>query len=204
MIRPLLEDGSETFIRFNEAIPILRKIRALKEKTFDSLVSPQTPFGIVSSFKNYKEEPFKDSVEIHTVNGLKHISREVVSKNAQWIDVHKVYISKPYGERGSYPYRFLARPFLGNINSCCTQTYLIIGGFANKKECENVMRYINTKFFRFCIMQKKNTQDAMRGVYSFVPIQDFTKEWTDEKLYKKYGLTQDEIAFIESMVRPME
>ena len=53
-------------------------------------------------------------------------------------------------------------------------------------------------------MQKKNTQDAMRSVYSFVPIQDFTEEWTDEKLYAKYNLTNEEINFIESMVRPME
>ena len=204
MTRPLLEKESNTFIRFNEAIPIIRKIRTLKEKTFDTLVSPQTPFGIVSSFKSYKEEPFNGSIEIHTVSGLKYIARDVVSKNTQWIDTHKVYISKSYGERGSYPYRFLAKPFIGNVNSCCTQTYLMIGAFADNIECENVIRYINTKFFRFCIMQKKNTQDAMRGAYSFVPLQDFTQEWTDEKLYAKYGLTDEEIAFIESMIRPMK
>ena len=63
---------------------------------------------------------------------------------------------------------------------------------------------MQTKFFRFMVMLKKNTQDAMRGVYEFVPLQDFSHPWTDEMLYKKYNLTEDEIAFIESMIRPME
>ncbi|MBQ3185925.1 MAG: Eco57I restriction-modification methylase domain-containing protein [Alistipes sp.] len=204
MKRSLLEKNNNTFIRFNEAIPIIRKIASFKENTFDALVSPQTPFGIVSSFKNYKDEYFDGAISIYTVNGKKYIDKDVVTKNPNWIDCHKVYISKSYGERGAYPYRFLAKPFIGEPNSCCTQTYLMIGGFDSQQTCENVISYIHTKFFRFCIMQKKNTQDAMRGVYSYVPTQDFTQKWTDEKLYAKYGLTDKEIAFIESMIRPME
>lgn len=204
MRRSLLEKNNNTFIRFNEAIPIIRKIASLKENTFDTLVSPQTPFGIVSSFKNYKDEYFDGAISIYTVNGKKYINKNVVTKNLNWIDCHKVYISKSYGERGAYPYRFLAKPFIGEPNSCCTQTYLMIGGFDSQQICENVISYIHTKFFRFCIMQKKNTQDAMRGVYSYVPIQDFSQKWSDEKLYKKYGLTDNEINFIESMIRPME
>lgn len=204
MNRPLLEPGNDTFIRFNEAIPIIRKIIAYKEPTFDSLVSPQTPFGIVSSFKDYSDKPFEESIAIYTVNGIKYIREDQVSKNRQWISPYKVFISKSYGERGAYPYRFLAKPFIGTPRSCCTQTYLMIGPFNTSIECENVISYINTRFFRFCIMQKKNTQDAMRGVYSYVPIQDFSQSWTDEKLYAKYGITDEEIKFIESMVRPME
>lgn len=204
MNRPLLEPGNDTFIRFNEAIPIIRKIIAYKEPTFDSLVSTQTPFGIVSSFKDYSDKPFEESIAIYTVNGVKYIREDQVSKNRQWINPYKVFISKSYGERGAYPYRFLAKPFIGTPRSCYTQTYLMIGPFNTSIECENVISYINTRFFRFCIMQKKNTQDAMRGVYSYVPIQDFSQLWTDEKLYAKYGITDEEIKFIESMVRPME
>ena len=204
MKRSLLEKNNNTFIRFNEAIPIIRKIASFKENTFDTLVSPQTPFGIVSSFKNYKNEYFDGAISIYTVNGKKYIDKDVVTKNPNWIDCHKVYISKSYGERGAYPYRFLAKPFIGEPNSCCTQTYLMIGGFDSQQTCENVISYIHTKFFRFCIMQKKNTQDAMRGVYSYVPIQDFAQEWTDDKLYTKYGLTDEEINFIDSIIRPME
>lgn len=204
MNRPLLEPGNDTFIRFNEAIPIIRKIIAYKEPTFDSLVSPQTPFGIVSSFKDYSDKPFEESIAIYTVNGVKYIRENQVSKNRQWISPYKVFISKSYGERGAYPYRFLAKPFIGTPRSCCTQTYLMIGPFNTSIECENVISYINTRFFRFCVMQKKNTQDAMRGVYSYVPIQDFSQSWTDEKLYAKYGITNEEIKFIESMVKIMK
>ena len=202
--RPLLEKGCTSFIRFNEAIPIIRKIRAFGEETFDSIVSSQTPFGLVSSFKAYKTKPFTNSIMIHTVKGIGYIERTQVLRNSSFIDDYKVYISKSYGERGEYPYRFLAKPFLGLKNSCCTQTYLVIGPFVSKEKAENVMKYIGTKFFRFCIMMKKNTQDAMKGVYQFVPLQDFSKPWTDEELYKKYGLTDEEIQFIESMIRPME
>jgi len=202
--RPLLEQDSEVFIRVNEAIPILRKVRMFNEKSFSQLVSSQTPFGLVSSFKTYKDSFFSNSILLYTVNGPKYVARNLIKKNESFIEDYKVYISKSYGERGEYPYRFLATPFLGERNSCCTQTYLVIGPFASKNVSENVISYIKTRFFRFMVMLKKNTQDAMRGVYQFVPLQDFSEPWTDEKLYKKYGLTEEEIAFIESMIRPME
>ena len=204
MSRPLLEKGCDSFIRFNEAIPILRKIQQHKEASFCKYVSPQTPFGIISSFKQYQETPFYGSIELLSVSGKKYIEDKYVTKNKQWINCYKIYISKSYGERGSYPYRFLAKPVIGYPNSCCTQTYLMIGPFKDEEECKNVISYIHTKFFRFCIMLKKNTQDAMRNVYSLVPSQDFSHPWTDEMLYQKYGLTDEEIAFIESMIRPME
>ena len=138
------------------------------------------------------------------MNGVKYIKPDAVLRNQQWIKEHKVYISKSYGERGNYPYRFLAKPFIGEPNSVCTQTYLMIGPFSSEKRCKNVISYIHTKFFRFCIMQRKNTQDAMRGAYSFVPIQNFDESWDDAKLYSKYNLNKQEIEFIDSMVRPME
>lgn len=202
--RPLLEPGLEVFIRFNEAIPILRKIREKKEASFGSLVSPQTPFGLYSSFKSYANETFPKALKVYTVNGVGYIKREVVIKGQSLLDCYKIYIAKSYGERGDYPYQFLARPFLGEPNSCCTQTYLCIGPLATKEQAENVMTYIRTRFFRFCIMLRKNTQDAMRGVYSTVPMQDFSKPWTDAELYAKYGLSAEEIAFVERMVKPME
>lgn len=117
---------------------------------------------------------------------------------------YKVFIAKAYGERGDFPYLVLGKPFIGNPNSCCTETYLVLGVFDNKDHANNFETYIRTKFFRFLVLLKKNTQNAARGVYEFVPLQDFSHPWTDEMLYKKYNLTEDEIAFIESMIRPME
>ncbi|MBX9766812.1 MAG: Eco57I restriction-modification methylase domain-containing protein, partial [Bdellovibrionales bacterium] len=157
MERPLLEDDCDTFIRFNPAISILRKIKKFEEKTFDTMVSPQTPFGIISSFKKYKEKPFDGSIKLHTVDGVKYIEKEHVTKNQEWVNQEKLYISKSYGERGSYPYLFLAKPFIGDAGSCCTQTYLMIGPFEDRVKSENAISYIHTKFFRFLIMLKKNT-----------------------------------------------
>ncbi|HAU1475601.1 TPA: restriction endonuclease [Legionella pneumophila] len=204
IIRPLLEEKGDTFIRFNESIPIIRKIAAFSEPTFDALVSPQTPFGIISSFKDFQKHYFPDAIKIHTTNGIGFIRKDQLLRNQHWVDEWKVYIAAGYGERGNYPYRFLGKPFMGEPNSCCTQSYLLIGPFNNEQTCKNVMSYIRTKFFRFCIMLKKNTQHAMRDKYALVPMQDFSEEWTDDKLYKKYNITTDEIAFIDSMVRPME
>ena len=204
MFRPLLENNCDTFIRFNEAVPILHKIQSFKEKSFSQYVSPQTPFGIISSFSKYQDVPFQGSVELLCVKGKKYIDKAYVTKNKQWIGSYKIYISKSYGERGAYPYRFLAKPMIGYPESCCTQTYLMLGPFNDEKECKNVISYIHTRFFRFCVMLKKNTQDAMRNVYSLVPLQDFSHPWTGEMLYQKYGLTDEEIAFVESMIRPMD
>jgi site-specific DNA-methyltransferase (adenine-specific) len=104
----------------------------------------------------------------------------------------------------SFPHQILGKPFYGEPDTICNQSYLVIGPFKDKNECENVISYISTKLFRFMVLQKKNAQHAMRGVYQLVPQQDFSKPWTDEELYAKYGLTQEEIDFIESMIKPME
>lgn len=67
-----------------------------------------------------------------------------------------------------------------------------------------MLSYLYCRFTRFLILLHMPAQGTTREVYSFVPTQDFGEPWSDEKLYKKYKLTEDEIAFIESMVRPME
>ncbi|MFH0988869.1 MAG: restriction endonuclease, partial [bacterium] len=107
-------------------------------------------------------------------------------------------------ERIASSYWVLGKPFLGTPGTCCSETYLVIGPVSSKNEANNVMSYIRCRFFRFLVLLNKSTQHATNKVYALVPMQDFSKPWTDELLYKKYGLTKDEIAFIESMVRPME
>lgn len=201
--RPLLEKNSDSFIRFNEAIPIIRKISYKNEKSIIDQISSRKPFGIESSI-NVVEKEFDDSFKIFSYPKDGYIRRSLITHNKQWINEYKVYIAKAYGERGSFPYRVLGKPFLGNKGTCCSETYLLIGPYSSKMIAENVISYINTKFFRFLVLFKKNTQNAAKGVYQFVPMQDFSEPWTDEKLYKKYGLTQEEIDFIESMIKPMD
>lgn len=203
--RPLLEPGLETFIRYNQSISILRKVQQYSEKTFSDLVSPQTPFGIISSFKNYSHDKTENnSIKFYTNKDTGYVNKMHISSHYEWVQANKVYISAAYGAGEGFPHQIINKPFVGERNSCCSQTYLLIGPFENSSICENVISYISTKFFRFLVMLKKNAQHAMRGVYELVPIQDFSKSWTDEELYEKYNLTQKEIDFIESMIKPMD
>lgn len=202
--RPLLEPKMSSFVRHNSAINILRKVQHFNEPTFDKLVSPQTPFGFVSSFRDFTTIYQPDSIKYYTYGYTGYINKSQIKKNYQLVEPHKVYISKAYGERGNYPYFFLGKPFYGEPNSCCSQSYLVIGPFNDKQTCENVISYICTRFFRFMVMLKKSAQDNMSYVFECVPIQDFSKPWTDEELYAKYNLSDEEIQFIESMIRPME
>ena len=201
--RPLLEFNSKTLIRFNEAIPIVRKIQKFKELSFDKIVSSRKPFGFATNVV-INEKKGENDVEIYAYPKKGYISKEKIIKNRDWIDKYKILLAKAYGERGSFPYMMLSKPFIALNNTCCSETYIVIGPYDSINETENTLSYIKTKFFRFLILLKKNTQDATKQVYSFVPMQDFSEPWTDEKLYKKYGLTADEIAFIESMIRPMD
>ena len=202
--RSLLENGLNTFIRYNEAIPILKKVISKKEKSFSDLVSVQTPFGFISSFRNFKQQPFNNSVKIFAQNTIGYVDRKLIEKNIELVDKEKIFISKSYNAGENFPHQIINKPFIGGKNSCCTQTYIAIGDFKSKKETENALSYMQTRFFRFMVMLKKISQDAMRGVYALAPLQDFNEPWTDEKLYKKYGLTQEERNFIEAMIRPME
>ena len=199
--RPLKEKDTDIFIRYNEAISILKKVQSFKEKSFSELMSSRKPFGIPTNFKGEKE-PFEGAVKIYVNGGIGYIKKEEVLKNQHWIKEHKVIVPKATG-KGDSKTDWLS-PIYAEPNSCCSETYILIGPFESERKCKNIIQYIQTKFFHFCLTLKKNTQDAVKRVYQFVPQQNFDEEWTDEKLYKKYGLTPEEIAYIEKMIRPME
>ncbi len=201
--RPLIEKGNDSFVRFNSSISILEKIKQFQESSFIQLVSSRKPFGIATNEKINTEKGI-NGIKIYAYPKNGYIESSKVSANKQSVYKPKVLISYAYGERGNFPYLVIGKPFIGEVNSCCSETYLMIGPFDTTNECENVMSYIRTKFFRFLVLLRKNTQHATSKVYQFVPLQDFSHTWTDERLYKKYCLTEDEIAFIESMIRPME
>ena len=134
-------------------------------------------------------------------------SNSQLPKNKRTKDLHKVYI--PAAGGSGYDDIILGKPFYGEPNSVCSQTFLVIGydpvkHNLSEEECQNIIKYIQTRFFRYLVSIKKKTQNGPRGVYQFVPLQDFSRSWTDEKLYAKYGLDDKEIAFIESMIRPID
>jgi site-specific DNA-methyltransferase (adenine-specific) len=201
--RPLLESQAKIFVRYNKAISILRKVQELKEKSFSDFVSSHKAFGLRTYVKGHKE-PFENAVKLYQNGGIGYIKREEVVKNQKWIDEFKVII--PYSSPGddSFPHLILSKPKISEPNSCSTETYLVVGPFSNQKKCENICIYLRSKLVRFLILLLKPTQHVTQKTYQFVPIQDFNEPWTDEKLYKKYGITEEEIAFIDSMIRPME
>lgn len=200
--RPLLEVGSDVFIRYNEAIPIYRKV--VQQNTFQSfknIVSSSKPFGLRTYFQG-QSSPFPNSIKIYTNKSIGYIDPSIIEINTDWIEKFKIFVPYAVGSGESITDRI--KPIIGEPGTCCSETYLLFGPFADQTTTENVVSYINTKFFHFLLTLRKNTQHATKNAYSFVPLQDFTESWDDAKLYAKYGLTNEEISFIESMIWPQE
>lgn len=203
MERPLLENKSETFIRFNMAVPIARKVMSFNESSFSNIVSTRKPFGLEAKDR-IVEQSSNNTYKVYAYPKNGYVDKLCVRSNQQNVDKYKVMIAKAYGERGDFPYLVIGKPFLAMPGEVCTETYLVIGPTDDVNQAKNILSYMTTKFFRFFVLFKKNTQNAAKGVYDFVPMQDFSKPWTDEELYAKYGLTDEEIAFIDSMIKPMD
>jgi len=201
--RKLLEDGCDVFIRYNEAISILHKVREFKEPSMEPLVSSRQPFGLPTTFHGRKTKQPND-ILIFENEGISYTDRGSLIKNIDVVDKYKVIIPRSGSGSDAFPHPILGLPFVGSPGTACSETYVFIGPFADQRECENVISYISTRFMRFLAMLKKVTQSTTRSIYTLVPLQDFSEPWTDEKLYAKYGLTAEEIAFIESMIRPMD
>ncbi|MFA7169723.1 MAG: Eco57I restriction-modification methylase domain-containing protein [Candidatus Paceibacterota bacterium] len=205
MARPLLEVGAETFIRYNEAISILKKVQAFKEPSLSENISSRKPFGLDSNFANFsKQETKTRKIKLYRYGEIGYIDESQVLKNKKLIRKTKVLISKAGSGSDTFPHQILGVPIIAKPNSICTETYLVVGDFDNKTMAENLVSYICTRFFRFMVSLTKNTQNAPKGVYVFVPVQDMKQKWTDEKLYQKYGITKKEQSFIESLIRPMD
>jgi len=208
MERPLLENNCDTFIRYNESISILRKILCAKEKSFSDTVFSAKTFGYRTYFTDFdiKDESGikyqKDLILLYANHSKGYMYRNSFELGCEYLDCWKIFIPEAVGS-GNMETDVL-NPILGAPKSACTETYIMNGPYKSEEEATNAISYIKTKFFHFMLGLKKNTQHTTKSVYQFVPLQDFSKPWTDEELYKKYALTQEEIDFIESMIRPME
>jgi site-specific DNA-methyltransferase (adenine-specific) len=211
MTRPLLEPGTDIFIRYNEAIPILQKIMKVEndakgnelalssDKQFMSLVSARRPFGDIDAICG------KDGdITVYVVGGIRHAKRKHINTGIEFLDSWKIFIPFLGSGSDSFPHPILGKPFIGSPGTATSETNLAIGPFESESEARNAASYISTRFFRFLVLQRKPSQNATRKVYGFVPKQDFSKSWTDEMLYKKYHLSKSEKDFIEQLIRPME
>ena len=214
--------GAGIVIRDPKGLEIIERISLVEGKyyeynNFSMLVSPKDFFTnkekLTSSWKEYKKE--KDSrhnIKYYVSKSFNEqpfgwIEESDIPKGMGTIKLHKVYIPAAGGSGNDEI--ILGTPIYGEPYSVCSQTYLVIGYDPNNHnftelQCQNIIKYIKTKFFRYLVSIKKKTQNGPRGVYQFVPLQDFNEVWTDEKLYKKYNLTKEQIELIENSIREVK
>lgn len=209
-VRNVLEDGLDTFVRYNEAISILQKVRQKNEETYDSRVLSRNPFGIPSNFTDFSTKTSSTNSILlfrsrrgSSADKTVYVSADKIASNKQYKDKIKVLVSKASPGGDEYPHAIFSTPLVAPKNSVCTETYLIVDFPNNEIEAANLIAYMRTRFFRFLVSLIKTTQNISKGSFAFVPVQDLSIHWTDAALYKKYGITKDEQEFIDKMIRPM-
>lgn len=196
-------DAYDVLVRRNEAVPILEKVKAAGEPTLDSRVSSGKPFGFRTFFHGKPSSAgLTDPVKLFGSQKVTWIERRDVTTNPQLIDKWKVLMTAVQGTSAAVETKFLSKPIIAEPGTACTETYLVAGHFDNEASARNYAGYLRTRFSRFLVSLRKATQHATRDVYAFVPDLPVNQSWTDDKLYQRYGLTEDEIAFIESQVAP--
>ena len=194
----------ETFIRQNRAVDIVKKAQKFNEKMMSEIVSSRKPFGLESK----QQFDSAGDIVLRNSSGLGRIRRSRLSSGFDLVDKWKVIVSKVSFEHAGVPDKEGKMRVLSVVqklepHSACTESYLVAGAFDNEKEADNLISYLNTKFSRFLIMQMLASMNMSKSSYSFVPVQDWSKPWSDEELYTKYGLSEEEITFIEDIIRPM-
>ena len=202
-IRPLNE--FPTFIRHSQAVSIIRKVLSKNEKRMNSQVSSRKPFGLPTNARPMKS----GDITLRWQKGEGPYRRDEITVGTEMIDKWKVITSYVGYDHAGNPGKDGKRRVFSKIDilpprTICTETYLVVGTYNTKKQALNLMAYMKTNFFRFLVSQFMYSHHITKDSYQFVPILDMKQTWTDEKLYKRYGLTQEEIDFIESKIKPME
>lgn len=198
-------DEFDTFVRDNLAINIIQKVKQQSNSFLDNVVSSRMPFGLVSSVRPEK----KGDLDLITSAGNGKISSDRITTGVTLIDKWKVMLSKASNDHGGQPDKEGKRRIFSRIEvmppkTVCTESYLVVGNYNSEIEAKNMENFLRTMFCRFLVSTILLTQNITKSKFIFVPFLPMNENWDDDKLYKKYGLTYDEIAFIESTIRPMD
>ncbi|MFH0985720.1 MAG: Eco57I restriction-modification methylase domain-containing protein [Candidatus Omnitrophota bacterium] len=193
------------FIRHSQAVPIIRKVLAKKEKNMSEQVSASKPFGLRTFVRPQKT----GDITLRWQKGDGPYNRKDVNSGVEMIDEWKVITSYVGYDHAGNPGKDGKRRVFSKIDilppgTICTETYLVIGSYKKETHAKNLVGYMKTRFFRFLVAQFMYSHHITKDSYSFVPLLGMSTKWTDELLYKRYALTDEEIAFIESKIRPME
>lgn len=196
------------FVRSNISINLIRKIMANEFISLSCKVYPSNPFGFRTYIRG-EEKEFIGSTKLITSEGTGYVKRSDIGKSIDAIDTYNVIMTRAMsgGNKPGTDGKYQIVPATMRVmepNEICAETYICIGNYQTKNEAQNLKGYLSTMFARFLMLQAMSSIMINKDAFQFVPLQDFSHPWTDEMLYKKYGLTDEEIAFIESMIRPME
>jgi len=197
-------DEFPVFVRWNSGLRIIQRITSLKEDPMSMIVSSVSPFGLATSYCG-EDTKFNGAITLYSSKGISYLNEKAIDLRNPYLRKYKVMFTRPIsGNMETPPFKVIALLDVLKPYEVCTHTYLVAGCFDNKRMAENLRSYLRTKFARFLLALSISGMDISREKFRFVPLQDFSKPWTDEELYKKYKLTDEEIEFIESMIKPME
>lgn len=195
-------------VRNNIAINIIEKLHLNDTSTFSRQVKPRSYFSIFSTARGTENRTLTDDVILLSSSGKGFYQRQKASDRDNIIDKYKVIITyamsggnKPTSEGN---YQVISSLQILQPNEVCSETYLILGVYDNEEQAQNLVSYVSTKFFRFLLLQALTSIHITKDSFCFVPIQDYSKPWNDEELYEKYSLTNNEIGYINSIIKPME
>lgn len=209
----------EVFIRYNKAVSIVQKMDLVHGILSDVIYS-RNPFSLDSAVRGHESVSSSNNIKVYSSKGTGYISINDIKSGLEIIPRYKVMMGKVLsghvGETDSEgKVKVLSTVFTANPNEVCTDSYLVVGkDLKTFEEANNLSKYLKSNFTRFLLLQSLASMNISRGNFRFVPLQDFTSssdiDWTqsvadiDHQLYRKYGLSDEEVAFIEKMIKPME
>ncbi len=210
--RSLKTDDLDIFVRDSQAINILNKVvNAIHFQSISTIISARKPFGFESQIiKTSIFHDTRDNMDIPILcygkaARIGYIELSEIHSHLEWIDKWKVYVPES-NNIGTELNDDNQNSFVGAPGTICTETYLVVGTELDltQEKASNLSNYLRTRFARFLLSLAKISQHGTGKTYRFIPLQDFSKSWTDEELYTRYGLTAEETDFIESKIKPME
>ncbi|MCE3012094.1 MAG: Eco57I restriction-modification methylase domain-containing protein [Methylobacterium sp.] len=197
----------DVLVRDAQSVLILKKVRDFGEESVNTILARDKEFGWTSNFADFSKQQNLDDVPLYYIRTMKrhigYIKRSKIKKSVHLIDTWKVLVPAAYNGGDIVPHPIVGKSLIAPSPSVCTQSYLFFSA-RSRSEAESIQSYYNTRFFRFLVSLRKITQHATHSTYTWVPLQNWDRVWTDAALYEKYGITADEQAYIESMIRPME